>query len=161
MINLHPYDGKERVFTHRDSDTNQGIDIISKMLGISPPIEGLTYSLSFYSGGVGIIDDVAVSMKVNNRVLREIKDELKQSTPLEATQDEEWAEDFVWLVTDEDVDLSIEDHVVNFLNENRKEFQAPCTKECEIYFLRMSDVNSWSAIYVDNEQLHYLAYMQG
>jgi hypothetical protein len=154
-LNLHPYDGVERRFRHTDADPETGLALVAKLLSIEVPIEvrrEALYNLSFYSGVVGVVDHLAITIPADPGVWQEVVDKLQLRTPQQASEDASWADDFAWLVCSD---------AVEFLNSERQPFQDPCEASGRIYFQQSSDVNHWIAVWGCDQRLHYLSYDQG
>lgn len=162
-IKLHPYDGLERRFRHTDKDRRAGLEIIAQLLLL--PIdslgEGTLYDLSFYSGGIGTLDRLAITLPASSRLWVKVVAALGLQTPEEAMNDSDWFEDFIWLLAGDESIASLSDAAVAFVNRERLEFQAPCSPSDLIYFAPHSTVNSWLALWGDEAMLHYRCYEQG
>jgi hypothetical protein len=166
-MDLHPYDGAERRFWHTDRDRTIGLDVIARLLpsiGSSP--NDLRYDLSFYSGGIGIIDRLAIALPVNPTVWQSVIAKLKAKTIADANQDAEWVADLALLIWDIEEDDENEPSVVEyeaaikFVNSERREFQTLCTTLDKIYFTDGSNVNGWCVLWGNDRYLNYLAYQQ-
>lgn len=160
-MNLHPYDGKERRFTHKDIKQGKGLSIINDLLGFEPQGNGLLYDLSFYSGGIGVIDKLAITFPASYCKFEVLKNKLEILSPEDAGNDEFWSEDFIWLVEDEALKQDIRVKSINFINENKLPFQATCTANSDIFFVKWSDVNDWTVIWIDSGVFNYAAFSQG
>jgi hypothetical protein len=161
-MDLHPYDDVNRQFHHHDRDRAMGLAIITKRLGL-PTISLMSdalYDLSFYSGGMGIIDNLAITIPADREKWTIIVQALNAKSPEDAVIDPKWADDFLWLVTDDEAPLSPRESAVNFINEHRSEFQLVCCSTDHIFFQYDSSVNSWVALWGSNEQVNYLGYDQ-
>jgi hypothetical protein len=100
MVNLmspRPYDNVEYRYRHSDSDREQGLARVASLLGLAGVSDqrGLFYDLSFYSGGTGVDDRLAVTMPANAAVWMAILDAQPVKTPEEIASDPELAEDFL------------------------------------------------------------------
>jgi thiol-disulfide isomerase/thioredoxin len=70
-------------------------------------------------------------------------------------------EDFLWLVRGDEETVAPEVAVVEFVNEQRKEFQPVCLATDRVFFQRWSNVNDWLVLWGDDSRLSYLAYSAG
>jgi hypothetical protein len=63
-MSLPPYDNKEYRCRHSDADRREGLAKVAELLGLAGVSDqgGLFYDLSFYSGGIGVFDRLAVTM---------------------------------------------------------------------------------------------------
>lgn len=139
-MDLHPYDGVTRRFRHDDDLPIAPLELISRILGATPPPESLLYDLSFYSGGIGIIDQLRITAEMD-------------AAPLVA----DWVH---WRDAGEEIrDLS-DGEVRQFVASHKADFQPPLDHE-DVWFSPESGVNSWELIYVEGGRLHYLAFDQG
>ncbi len=68
-------------------------------------------------------------------------------------------EDFLWLVRGDEETVAVA--VVEFVNEQRKEFQPVCLGTDRVFFQRWSNVNDWLVLWGDDSRLSYLAYSAG
>ncbi len=77
-------------------------------------------------------------------------DEILKGTP------EDYLEDFFWLIEVEKIyDIeNIMNHVIDFINSNKKEYQSICSKKSRIYFSRYSDVNSYTVVWGQENYLN-------
>jgi hypothetical protein len=160
MNDLHPYDGGTRVFAHADADPSKGLAIVARVLGTpSASLVEPRYQLSFYSGGLGIEDRLAISV-TGADALAALGKRLRLCTPEEAAADPNAREDFLWLVEDEDHPLPVAEAAARFLNERRASFQDVCTPTA-LWFDADSTVNAWTAVWLAEGRLHYLGFDQG
>ncbi len=150
MRDLHPYDGVERRFHHDDRDPAEGRGIVARVLRIPLPAPppALRYELSFYSGGIGIVDRLRVSIALDSAtpVVRGCG-----LAPLA-----EGARD-VWFVEEEEPLTAA--HLAAFVEENRASFQPAVATHA--WFDPESSVNGWTLVYYAEGAVHYLAYDQG
>ena len=79
----------------------RGLEIVAKLLGLpsSPPFDGTFYDLSFYSGGIGVVDRLAVALRANPMVWAHVNTSFQLVTPEDGAHDPTYAEDFNWLIT--------------------------------------------------------------
>ena len=163
-MELHPYDGVERRFRHTDQDGSAGLGVVAQLLHLSKPpaADQVLYDLSFYSGGIGVIDHLGIKLiAADSDIWSEVTSALAAKTPEQALTDAAWAHDFRWLLTGEKALVCGREAAVNFINSERHEFQSICLSTGRIYFVEGSDVNYWVAIWGDDTTLNYLGYDQG
>ena len=163
-MSLHPYDGKERCFRHTDAETKAGLAIVVQLLGLpkATSIAGALYDLSFYSGGMGIIDQLAITVQADQSIWTCVTPKHQAKTLEQASQDANWIDELVWLFTDdEDTLIPLRELAVQFINRERREFQAECHPQQRILFADGSGANWWVALWGDETMLHYLSYDQG
>ena len=147
-MNLHPYDGVTRRFRHDDADPAYGRELVARIVGV--PADGAHYDLSFYSGGIGVLDHLAISLPGHAVEVAAGLEMLEASAAL-------GNEPIAWLVSgDEPATLAA---VIAFVDEHRAAFQPPATDR--VWFDRDADVNTWSLVYATDGWVHYLAYDQG
>jgi hypothetical protein len=161
-MELHPYDNQERRFRHTDRDRGDGIQIVTHVLHLptSPPAD-LRYDLSFYSGGIGIIDRLAIALPLDSTIARIALAGLHCKSLDEASSDPSWQDDLGWLIDDEDNPLPVRLATVQFINKERKEFQPACRASSPIWVTAESGVNSWTMLWESDDVLSYLSYDQG
>lgn len=162
-MDLHPYDNRERLYSHTDPHRGEGIAVVAKLLGLTdaPSPEGLLYDLSIYSGGIGVLDRLAITLPADSKLWAEVMEAISAKTPEEASQDEAWSEQFLWLIELEDEPLSPREAATRFINSERRPFQPRCLATSRILFGEDSDVNDWVALWGDETRLSYLGYSQG
>jgi hypothetical protein len=162
-MDLHPYDGIERRFRHTDSDRNAGLDVVSRVLKLPKPWsnEGILYDLSFYSGGIGVLDNLAITIPFDQTIWSSLVAALKAKTPEDVSNVPEWADDFIWLLTGEEKSVPPREAAVQFINSERYEFQSECYSTNCILFADGSDVNYWTALWCDGTKINYRGYDQG
>ena len=99
-LNLHPYDGVERCFRHTDRDRTTGFEVIARVLHLPVPsaYNVIFYDLSFYSGGVGIIDRLAISLPANRTIWESVITSFRAET-LEEANNSDWAPELFWLLS--------------------------------------------------------------
>jgi hypothetical protein len=162
-MNLHLYDGTNRQYQHTDIQRDDGLAIVSKLLDLTTEtcLANIFYDLSFYSGGMGTIDRLAITASIDLNIWADLTRVLAAKTPEEATEDPDWCEDFWWLIADEQESGLPRLASVRFINSKRYPFQAECHPKSHIFFENGSNVNDWIAIWGDDRQLNYLLYSQG
>jgi len=162
MNDLHPYDNVERRFHHSDTDQKVGLEVVAKLLRLPQPPhrDGTLYDLSFYSGGIGVIDRLAITLCASQALWTHVIDSFRAITPEEGSGDAN-AEEFNWLLTSEDDAVATRSDAVTFINDYRRSFQRACVLTDQILFEQGSDVNTWVVFWGDASVLNYIAYDQG
>jgi len=162
-MELHPYDGIERRYHHTDSSPAQGLDIVRYLLNIEIPLpsEGVRYDLCFYSGGIGVLDDVAISLPATAELWARVIAALDAATPDQAIADIAWAEEFIWLVCGDAPYITVHEAAKTFINDRRRDFQSECSVTHRILFYKGSDVNDWIALWGDDRELNFVGFSQG
>ena len=147
---VRPYDG--RTYHYRDDDgAPEGLAIVCRVLGLASAPDDVRYDIELYSGGIGVIDRLAISFPATPARVGAIV--MKLSGGLR--DDEELR----WLLDVEEGPIG--PAAIAFVNENRRDFQAPCTDATELWFAPESGVNHWEVVWVVDGVLSYLAYDQG
>ena len=151
-MELHPYDGVERRFRHTDADPTAGRVAAARVLRLPGlPAGEVCYDLSFYSGGDGVYDRLAVTLPADPALWSRVAGALDGRTPEdEATANADWPGALAWLVAgvdlgDGDAEVPIRPAAVEFINAERRDWQAACAASDRILFGHLSDVNSWTA----------------
>jgi hypothetical protein len=162
-IDLHPYDGVDRRYRHTDTDPAMGLAIVAHILGLprTPSSEGLLYDLSLYSGGIGVLDRLAIAIPADPGLWAGVTAVLNAREPEDAANDVGWAEDFLWLIHGAEQPSPIREAAMKFVNSERKPFQEECAQRSRLLFQSNSDVNDWAVIWGTDGQLNYLGYSQG
>jgi hypothetical protein len=161
-VDLHPYDNVERRFRHTDQARADGREVVARVLHLSePPAGDVFYDLSFFSGGIGVVDQLAITLPADPALWSRVISSLRARTPEEAVADRSWAGDLIWLLTDEEEEVPIRPAAIQFINRHRQDFQAKCDSSSRILFGNESNVNCWSVVWGDDTQLDYLGYDQG
>jgi hypothetical protein len=161
-VDLHPYDNVERRFRHTDPAGDDGREVVARVLHLpETPSGDLFYDLSFFSGGIGVLDRLAIALPAGPALWSCVTSSLRARTPEEATTDQSWAGDLIWLLTDEQEEGPLRPAAIQFINRHRREFQTECDPSSRIFFRHESDVNGWEAVWGDDTQLNYLGYAQG
>ncbi|HEY3808221.1 MAG TPA: hypothetical protein VGL61_36830 [Kofleriaceae bacterium] len=158
MIDLHPYDNKERRFHHDDAQRDEGLALVARFLKLPSAPPAARYDMRFYSGGIGIIDHVAIAIAVDHAEALRIALACGYVAPSAASGD--WRADLEWLVgADEGVAFS--SALVTFIADGRREFQPAYATGGPIWFELESNVNHWGVIWHADGVLAHLAYDQG
>lgn len=146
---LHPYDNVERRFRHTDQAGDEGRAVVGQVWCLQqPPAGELLYDLSFFSGGIGVHDHLAITLPFDPALWSSVVSSLYGRTPEEAAADGSWAGNLIWLLTGEEEEVPIRPAAVRFINQHRREFQAECVPSSRILFELPSDVNDWVALWV-------------
>jgi hypothetical protein len=136
--------------------------VVARVLRLpEPPVGELLYDLSFFSGGIGVLDRLAITLPADPALWSNVASSLQGRTPEEADADRSWAGELIWLLTGEENDVPIRPAAVRFINQHRREFQAECVSSSRILLGHESDVNDWVALWGDDTRLNYLGYSQG
>lgn len=162
-MDLHPYDGSEQRYRHTDVDQTTGLAAVARILGLpAPPAsDRLQYDLSFYSGGIGVLDKLAMALAFDEGLWSMIITGLGARAPddLDGAGDE--GEDFRWLMLGDADQRDIRVAAAEFIESNRASFQSPCSSEEEILFTAHSNVNDWTAIWRGADVINLLEFNQG
>jgi hypothetical protein len=134
---LHPYDGKERRFRFDDDTRAAGLALVAKLLKLPAVPSGARFELRFFSGGIGIFDNLAIAIAATRDDAQRIADACGFTSTL-----------------DEYIDA---EHVMY----HRQAFQPDCAADDPIWCEPGSDVNHWTVIWFANGELAYLGYDQG
>lgn len=162
-MDIPPYDGKEYRYCDRGASAKEGRQRVASLLGLpqAPSAAGLRFDLSFYSGGIGVFDQLAISIIADTVLWATVRSYLSAKTPIESANDVLWSEEFVWLVCGEETFPSIDDAAVSFINSQRKDFQDQCTPDMTVFFHEWSNVNDWAVVWGTDARLNYLGFSQG
>lgn len=157
-MDLHPYDGVERRF--RDGDGTEPevlLPIVERLLGVSlpRPTQALRYDLSFYSGGIGVLDRLKLTLPASD----ELFDSVVRALGLVPARELFASDDFRWLVDAEEGD--VEPELLAFVDAQRAEFQPDLASVDEAFFDPDSNVNAWKLVYRAGGTLHFIAFDQG
>ncbi len=159
-MDLHPYDNVERRFRHTDAAPDEGRAVAARVLGLPElPAGEVLFDLSFFSGGIGVLDRLALTLPADPALWSRVASALRARTPEEASADESRAGELVWLFDEGEV--PIRTAAVRFINRERRGFQTECVPSSRILFWQDSDVNGWVALRGDETRLNYLGYSQG
>ena len=163
MDRVHRYDDVERRFRDSARNPERGRAIVAELLHLPDvgAVEGLRYDLSFYSGGIGVLDKLAISLPLPEPQVAVVVAARGDRAPAEANAIIGWAEDFRWLVTGDEVSDATPGAVSRFINEERFDFQPECRPEDSIWFAPESDVNWWQALWLVDGVLSLRGYAQG
>lgn len=160
-MNLHPYDNKERRFRHTDGNQREGLAVVARVLRAPTPPSpiGLVYDLSFFSGGIGVIDRFAISLPVDAATVPAWVERLDGLRPDEVAAA---SEEVQWLVDRQDDPMTpAAAALCAFIKEHRHAIQPNCDLADPTWVCRESGVNSWAVLWYHDGRLSYLAYDQG
>ncbi|MEZ6095275.1 MAG: hypothetical protein R3C03_13760 [Pirellulaceae bacterium] len=162
-MNIPPYDNKEYRFRETDSSARDGRERAASLLGLAeaPGSDGLQFDLSFFSGGIGVCDKHAIAMNADSTVWAAVIKHLSAMVPSELASDDGWSDEFIWLIAREELVRSLDESVVAFINEERRDFQDVCTSSDTVMFRNCSNVNDWAVIWGFQNRLNFLAFSQG
>jgi hypothetical protein len=151
-MDLHPYDGKERRFRHDDpGDPAFARGLVQRLLRMPIGAYALRYDLAFYSGGIGINDNLFISIEAAEAWRAKLPDGFLLA-------EEALARDIRWLIMS-DEDLAPDAALMTFIADHRAPFQAPVREE--MWIEATSDVNSWTVAYTYQGWLHWMSHDQG
>ncbi len=158
---MREYDNVDYRYNSSNGESEKAIKIVSGILGFSPDTSSLEYDLGFFSGGIGVDDNLAFSCSMSREKIENVVKKLSLVSPVDALKDQAWNEDFTWLVKHEENASSIRLSSANFINKMRKPFQNPCAEEHAVFFAQESNVNTWTAVWITEGKLNYLYSDQG
>jgi hypothetical protein len=160
---LHPYDNVERRFHHTTNEWKGGLEVVARLLRLPHPphSDGTLYDLSFYSGGIGVVDQLAITLGAGPALWAHVIDSFRAVTPEAGSRDAFYAEDFNWLLTQEENVVATRSDAIRFINAERRSFQRACVLTDLILFEQGSNVNDWVVFWGDESVLNYIAYSQG
>lgn len=162
-MNLHSYDNIERHYRHTDLTITEGLAIVAQILHLAEPpsYENVFFDLSLFSGGIGVLDRLAIKLSASPRMWEDVRIVSQTKTPEEIDEDEGWAEEFRWLLRGDEEWTSPRLAAVEFINGERREFQMQCYSTSRIFFGESSNANDWEALWRDDNHLNYLGFSQG
>lgn len=163
-MNLHPYDNIERRYRHTDLSITEGLLIVARLLHLAQSLtynESTFFDLSFFSGGMGVLDRLAIRLPAGPELWQHAGTALQARTPEEMSADVAVAEDFRWLLCGDEEWSSPRLAAVQFINSERHSFHRQCRPTDRILFAGASDVNDWVALWGDDTEFNYLGFSQG
>ncbi|AWM37560.1 hypothetical protein GobsT_44520 [Gemmata obscuriglobus] len=161
-MDLHPYDGVERRFRYTDVQPGYGPEALARVLRLSRPPSGeVLYDLSFFSGGIGIIDHLSASLLATPELWAEVVAGLEAQSLEEAANNTEWAAELGWLLTAAEGPTLLRPAAAAFIAQHRQDFQPLCHPGDRILFECASDVNHWGVLWGDDTRINFLGYDQG
>ena len=162
MFKMQMYDGVDYRYHHTDSDPIEGRAVAARVLGLKLPLDNeVLYDISLYSGGIGVLNRLAISIVADNAIWSEVTRSLRGRSPEEAGSDRDWVAELIWLFTGVTEEVALRPAATNFINEERRSFQTECRTDCRIVIAHESNVNDWDIIWGDDTRLNYLGYSQG
>ena len=158
---MREYDGIEVRYRRPAADLAKSLQVIENLLGFAPEPQQLDFDLSFWAGGAGVLDKLAISCFVTPEQRQVLQQKLDLYSPEEAVARDYWRDDFIWLVADDEVCSDILAASAQFINDNKAPFQDECDTLQAIYFGYMSDVNCWTAVWGQGRRINYAYFCQG
>jgi hypothetical protein len=163
---LLPYDNKERRFRHDDADNAKrarGLGLVARLLGLAapPPAEGLRYDMRFFSGGIGVIEQIHIAFPCAPAEVDAIVARLRFVTPEAALADKAMRDDFEYVVIREEEPRPLGEAVAAFIEENRTEIQPRPDARARAWFSQETGPNAYSLVYEQDGELAFIAYNQG
>jgi len=144
-MDLHPYDGKERRFRYDDATRDDGRMLVANFLRLPSAPRDAVFDMRFYSGGMGIVDHVAIAFAAERDEAARIAESLG-------------------FVGADEIDVSLLDgdgDLAQFIAEHRRGFQPDYADGDPIWFEDGSDDIHWSVLWHAHGMLAYAAYDQG
>src|SRR5262245_19966963 len=160
-VTVPPYDNKEYRYRHTDADRREGLARVAELLGITqlPTPTNVLYDLSFFSGGIGVLDQLAATVDADASLWARVR--AGCGTPKEIAAHPGLSDWFLWLLRGDKTEFEARDAAVLFINAHRRDFQGECRPSDTILFSQESDVKDWKALWGTPDRLHVMAYSQG
>ena len=155
------YDDKEYRYKNTDKNREKSLGIIENLIGFKPSDKDLKYDLSFYAGGIGVLNKLGITCVAGDEQWAIVKLKYPLVTPDDAVEYNPWREDFLWLIDNEACQSNVLDSAISFIRDNKLDFQEDADRESLIYFVEESDVNDWTVFWSKGGMLNYLYYNQG
>ena len=96
---MRPYDGVEYRYHHVTTPPADGREVVARVPGLpEPPAGELLYDLSLYSGGIGVLDRLAISFPAASGLRARVAAKARGRTPEEASASEGWVPNLTWLL---------------------------------------------------------------
>lgn len=160
---LHPYDDVERRFCDGDEHPSRrarGRELVARLLGVAEvSAAGLRYDLSFYSGGIGVIDRLHVALpcgavEVDAIVARGgfVTSEVAVASA---------PDDFEWLDPEGGEPRTTRELIVGLVDDERADFQPRLDGRGRAWFAPESNVNTWTLLYEQDGRLCLIGRDQG
>ncbi len=156
-MDLHPYDGRERRFRDSDEDRRAGLEILAGLLEVASLPGDARYDLSFYSGGIGVLDHLAIAA-------RGVEPPARLWLPeraIEDPQDRDCIECLVGCDDEAEPPVPLRAAIAAFIEEHREPWQPACAATDEMWIDPTSGVNAWSIGWRKDGVLGYLGFDQG
>jgi hypothetical protein len=157
---MRSYDGVDYRYTSDGPEKEKAAGIVANLIGFRPGTDDLGYSLSFYAGGTGVDDRLAVRCQYQEMDWPVVTQRLRLVSLKEA-DDPEWVEELRWLVGAEDSTALLDQQCFRFINAQKHDFQDEASDQWEVFFTNESDVNSWCVVWRSSHHLNYLSFDQG
>jgi hypothetical protein len=158
---MRSYDGVDYRYNSNDPDKEKAAGIVANLIGFRPVPEDLGYSLSFYAGGTGVDDRLAVRCQYQEADWPVVSQRLRLASLKEAADDLEWVEELSWLIGAEDSTALLDEQCFRFINAQKHDFQDEASNQWEVFFTNESDVNSWCVVWRTGHHLNYRSFDQG
>ena len=158
---MREYEGVELRYCRSDTNLAKRLPVVENLLGFAPDPQQLDFDLSFWAGGAGVLDKLAISCNVSPEQWQTLKQKLDLYSPEEMVARDDCREDFIWLVADDEECCGILATSAQFINDNKAAFQETCLESHAIYFSYMSDVNGWTAVWEQGGRINYAYFCQG
>ena len=158
---MREYDGVEVRYCRPDADLAKSLQVVENLLDFAPDPLLLDFDLSFWAGGAGVLDKLAISCNITPEQWQTLKQKLDLYSPEEMVARDDCREDFIWLVADDEECCDILATSAQFINDNKAAFQETCLESHAIYFSYMSDVNGWTAVWEQGGRINYAYFCQG
>ncbi|PSB57337.1 hypothetical protein [Chamaesiphon polymorphus] len=167
---------RQHCFKDNDLDPRlleQGKAIVLEILKLQSSIDisSIEYNLSFYSGGIGIIDKVFIKLSCDSTKASEIISSLKLVDISNDNLDWELRDYLISRTIDEDSEepddsveictLILNNKISRLVNEEKADFQDIASSEHFIYFGKGTGPNHGEIIYYLNGSLNYISYAYG
>jgi hypothetical protein len=134
-VDLPLYDDEDYRYHHTDAEPYRGRQVVANVLRIPQlPVGPVLYDLWLYSGGIGVLNRLAITLPADPALWSHVVDSHQGRSPEEAMLDQSWADSLIWLLTEEEERVPIRPAAVQFINENRRKFQAECFFTSRILF---------------------------
>jgi hypothetical protein len=155
VTDLHPYDNRERRFRFDDDTRAEGLVWVAKLLRLPRAPSAARFDLRFFSGGIGIIDRLAIVIPATRDEAARIAAVNGLAAPDEADND------VVHLVQDEDEPRPFDTALAEFITRERAAFQPDFVAGAALWIEPSSGVNNWNLMWHAAGELAYLGYDQG
>lgn len=155
------YDGVERVYDSEDPSRPCPPGLLPRILGFDPDRDGLRYAMSFYAGGTGVTDHVAIRCRCSEAQRDALTRRLSLRDLDAIRSDARWVVDFAWLVGLETGTDFARGDCESFIDSHRSAFQDPAAGSAAVRFAFDSDVNSWWAVWHGPDRTNILGFDQG
>jgi hypothetical protein len=158
---MRSYDGIDYRYTSSDADREKAAGIVTNLIGFRPEANDLGYSLSFYAGGTGVDDRLAIRCQYQEADWPAVIHRLRLVSLEEAANIADWVDELRWLMGGEASTASLNQQCYTFINAAKHDFQDSANEQWEALFSNESDVNSWCVVWRSGHHLNYLSFDQG